>query len=606
MDLKEKLRTLPTQSGCYIMKDVNGNIIYVGKAKNLKRRVNSYFINNEKNVKTENLVKNIYDFDYIVTNTEYDCLMLENNLIKKYKPHYNILLKDDKNFPYIKINLKNDFPKLEITRKIQNDNAKYFGPYFAGISAYKIVEIVSLAYGIRTCNNKFSLTKPLDRPCINYDMGLCNAPCIHKISKEDYRANIQKAINFLNGETKDVQQILTDKMIKASEKENFELAILFREHLASLNRLKEKYLTQFVSNENIDVINYYFDGINACMSVLILRNGKLLGVENFNLLNLQNLVDIYSQFIMQYYSFNRISPNKIVVNNEFENKNDLEKWLTEKNNKKVEIIVPQKATKKKLLDMAKQNAQEYLQKSLSKEQNKQKRTIIACERLKQLLGLKSVPYRMECYDISHISGTNKVASMVVFKNGEPDKSAYRKFIIKTVEGNNDFASLSETLSRRLAELGGTDASFSQTPNLLIIDGGKGQLSSTVEVLEKYNKNIEIISLAKREEEVFVPYQSEPIVLRHSDISLQLLQRIRDEAHRFAITFHRNKRNKSMIKSELDNVKGLGEKRKKSLLKIFGSVENIKNSSLEELISKGKLPKQVALNVITKFEKINKK
>ena len=601
MELKEKLLSLPTGSGCYIMKDKQGNVIYVGKAKNLKRRVNSYFNRTQKNIKTENLGKNIYDFDYIVTNTEFDCLMRENNWMKKYKPHYNILLKDDKNFPYIKINLKEDYPKLEITRKVLNDQAKYFGPYFAGVSAYQILDIANFAYSLRTCSS--GLKKLPARECINYAMGLCSAPCIGKISKQDYRQNIDRAMEFLKGETKEVESILTSKMEKASENLNFELAIKLREQLRSLDRLKQKYLTQFTNHENIDVINGYTDGVNACISVLILRNGKMLGCENFNLIQVQSLAEVMPQFIMQYYSLNRVCPKKIILAENIDNAEQIEKWLSERNDGKVEIVVAQKGDKKKLLDVATNNAKEYLQKSLSKEQNRQKRTILACERLKELLKLKSVPYRMECYDISHISGTNKVASMVVFNNGEPEKSSYRKFIIKSVEGNDDFASLHETLTRRISELSGKDPSFSEKPNLIVIDGGKGQLSSTVSVLEKNNLDIEIVSLAKRIEEVYVPYQSDPIILKRSDLALQLLQRIRDEAHRFAITFHRNRRAKTMIVSELDSIKGLGEIRKKNLLKKFGSVENIKTLSLEELISKSGLPQNVAVNV---YNKLNNK
>lgn len=592
MELKEKLLSLPQQSGCYIMKDKSGNIIYVGKAKNLKRRVNSYFNRTQKTIKTENLVKNISDFDYIVTKTEYDCLILENNLIKKYKPHYNILLKDDKNFPYIFVNLKDDFPIFEVTRKLNKKNVKYFGPYFAGVSVYQILDIVNFAFGLKTCKTVFTAKKGLERACINYDMGLCTAPCIFKITKEEYKQRVLKAIEFLNGDTKEVEVLLKIKMEQASENLNFELAIKIREQLKALKRLKERYLTQFTHHENLDVIGLYNDGLNACVSVIIIRNGKMLGTENFNLLMQLDDADILSQFLMQYYSFNRIAPSNIVIESDFSSKTNCEKWLTEKFEKNVKFAVAQKGNKKKLIDIAKQNAKEYLQKSLSKEQNKSKRTILACERLQQVLGLKSVPYRMECYDISHISGTNKVASMVVFKNGEPEKSSYRKFIIKQVQGNDDFASLYETLSRRIKELNGTDTSFSQVPNLIVIDGGKGQLSSTVQVLQQHNLNIDIVSLAKREEEVFVPHSQEPVVLKRTDLALQLLQRIRDEAHRFAITFHRSKRAKSMLVSELDGIKGLGEKRKKLLLKTFGSVENIKNASANEIAQKTHIPQDV--------------
>lgn len=601
MDLKEKLLSLPTCSGCYIMKDINGNIIYVGKAKNLKRRVNSYFNRTQKNIKTENLVGNIADFDYIVTNTEYDCLMLENNLIKKYKPHYNILLKDDKNFPYIKINLKKDYPKFEITRKLKKDNAKYFGPYFAGVNAYQILDIVNYAFELRTCNENFSANKRLKRACIYYNMGLCSAPCIHNISKQEYLQNVQNAIDFLNGDTKRVQQILENKMNLASENLNFESAIKFREQLNALSRLKEKYLTQFTTHENIDLINGYFDGKNASMSVVLIRNGKMLGCENFNLFEANNLIDVLPQFIIQYYSMERLAPSKIYIAFDVPEKASLERWLIEKFNRQVKLLVARKGDKKRLLDLAENNAKEYLQKSLSKEQNKLDRTIYACERLKQVLNLQSVPYRMECYDISHISGTNKVASMVVFTNGDVDKTMYRKFIIKTVEGNDDFASLKETLDRRLNELNGKDISFSQKPNLIIIDGGKGQLNSTAQILNEHHINIDLISLAKQDEEIFTLHSVEPIKLKRNDLALQLVQRIRDEAHRFAITFHRQKRAQNMIESELSDVKGLGKTRQKHLIKKYGSVKNLKELTLEQMLSDKNIPKYVWIRIYEKLK-----
>ncbi|MBQ0017198.1 MAG: excinuclease ABC subunit UvrC, partial [Clostridiales bacterium] len=600
--LKEKLLSLPTCSGCYIMKDKDDNVIYVGKAKNLKRRVNSYFNRTQKNLKTENLVKNIKDFDYIITNTEYDCLILENNLIKKYQPHYNILLKDDKNFPYIKVNLKDDYPIFEITRKIKQDGSKYFGPYFAGVNVYEILNITNFAFGLKTCKQSINENKFLKNACINYAMGLCSAPCINNVSKEEYKQKVLKAVDFLNGDYTYIQNILEQKMNSASEKLNFETAIKIREQLNSLKRLKERYLTQFTTNSNFDVINGYFDGLNACLSVVIIRNGKMLGVENFNLISLDEKPEIISSFITQYYNFDRLLPHQIFVDVELSNKNQLEEYLTNNSGHKIEIKTAKIGDKLKLCKLAENNAKEYLQKSLSKEQTKQNRTIGACKRLQSLLNLSKTPLRMECYDISHISGTNKVASMVVFENGEPAKNMYRKFNIKAVEGNNDFACLNETLERRLNELTGKDVSFSKLPDLIIIDGGKGQLSATYPLLEKFNLKIDMISLAEREEEIYVPNNSLPIVLKRNDLALQLVQRIRDEAHRFAITFHRQKRAKTMILSELDNIKGLGLSRKKALIKKFGSVKNIKKATLEELSKTPSLPQNLAQIIFDYFKK----
>ncbi len=601
--LKEKLHTLPTQSGVYLMKDISGNIIYVGKAKNLKRRVNSYFVGNDKPIKTFNLVENIADFDYIVVASDTDAFLLENNLIKKYQPHYNILLKDGKNYPYIKINLKEDFPKLEITRKVKKDGAKYFGPYFNGISPEQILEIVARAFNLRTCNLKITeATKPV-RPCLNYDIGLCSAPCAHHISKQDYQKQVDEVIKFLKGDTASVYQILEQKMQSASENLNFEKAIEIREEIKALNLLKLRWTTQFSKLLNQDVVGYYSSGTNAVFTVTIIRDGKLMAVENFSMLDLQSFDTIASSFLMQYYSGNRTIPKKIVAPEDFADREILENFLSEKLGEKVSIIVAKKGANKKLCDIASINGKEYLEKSLGLIKTRQMQTIGAIERLKDVLKLESVPYRMECYDISNISGTNSVASMVVFLNGEPAKKHYRKFNIKTVVGSDDFASMKETLLRRLGELKkGEDDSFACRPNLIVVDGGKGQLSSVCQILSEQNENIAVCSLAKQDEEIFVPNQEESIKLKRSDVALQVLQRIRDEAHRFAITFHRSKRTKAMTKSVLDDVKGIGKVRKKELLNKFGSLENIKNSSLEELMLINGVTEAEAKAILEKLNK----
>ena len=582
--LKEKLLSLPTSSGVYLMKDTHNNIIYVGKAKNLKRRVNSYFIKNKKNEKTLNLVSNINDFDYILTNSELDALMLENNLIKKYQPYYNILLKDGKAFPYIKINTKDDFPRLEITRKIRKNNAKYYGPYFAGVDVHKLVELINSAFMIRKCNKTILENSKITRPCLNYSLGLCSAPCAKYITKDEYFDTLQKVHKFLQGDVEEVRQILIKKMDTASENLNFERALELREQIKYLDRLKVKLYTQLPKMYDADFFGYYSDEINAVISVLIVRDGKVLGCENYNIIDIDEKEIVLSSFISQYYSLNRTLPKEIVVDCDLLDKDSIEQFLYDKKKKSVSIIKSIKGTKHQLLQTSINNAKEYLEKSLTKQENKQKRTIKACERLKDVLHLSSVPYRMECYDISHISGTNKVASMVVFINGEPAKQHYRKFIIKTVEGNNDFASLMETLQRRLTELKTSkDISFSSKPNLIVIDGGKGQLSSVMQIVENMGVNdINFISLAKREEEVFTPHNNLPVILKKNDVALQLLQRIRDEAHRFAITFHRHKRAKNMTESELQKIDGLGKVKSKLLLDRFGSVDGIKQASIEEL------------------------
>ena len=580
--LKEKLLSLPTSSGVYLMKDKFGNVIYVGKAKNLKRRVNSYFIGNDKPIKTFNLVSNIATFDYIVTASDTDAFLLENNLIKKYQPHFNILLKDGKNYPYLKINLKDDYPKLDVTRKVKNDGAKYFGPYFNGISVVDIQKIVARAFSIRTCNLQLSSKKPI-RPCINYQMGLCSAPCANYISQADYRAQIDEVIKFLKGDTKNVEAILMQKMEQASDAQNYERAIEIREEIKCLNKLKQRYTTQFPTLFSQDVVGYYCSGTNAVFTVMIIRSGKLMGVENFTMIDLKDFASVASTFLMQYYSNSRQIPKKIVLPLQISDQAELQEYLTNQSGVPCEIVVAQKGKNKKLCDLATQNGKEYLEKSLGVIKTRQMKTIGAVERLQQVLSLPTVPYRIECYDISHISGTNAVASMVVFLNGDVAKSHYRKFIIKSFEGNDDFLSMQEVLTRRI-----------------VLDGGKGQLSSVEEIFKKLGVNIPLCSLAKQDEEIYVLNQSQPIVLPKSDVALQLLQRVRDEAHRFAITFHRSRRGKAMTKSALDDIKGIGDVKKHLLYKKFGTLQNIKNASVSELMLVKGVTEAEAVDILNKL------
>ena len=583
--LKEKLLSLPLSSGVYLMKDRSGNIIYVGKAKNLKRRVNSYFVGNDKPIKTFNLVSNIADFDYIVTASDTDAFLLENNLIKKYQPHFNILLKDGKNYPYLKINPNQDFPKIEITRKVKKDGAKYFGPYFNGISPSLILKIVERAFSLRTCSLKIEENSKPVRPCLNYSMGLCSAPCAKYITKQDYKKQVEEVIRFLKGDTKAVEMILADKMQLASDSQNYEKAIEIREEIKSLNLLKQRYTTQFSTLFNQDVVGYYSTGTHAVFTVMIIRSGKLMGVENFAMQDLQEFELATSSFLMQYYDANRVVPQKIVIPAEILDKEELQSYLSQKAEEKVEMVIAQKGKNKKLCDMAEANGKEYLEKSIGLIKTKEMRTLGAIEKLKDILHLKDAPRRMECFDISHTGGTNSVASMAVFLNGEPAKSHYRKFKIKSFEGNDDFASLREVLSRRMAELKtSTDQSFSSKPDLIIIDGGKGQLSSIMQIFEELEiHDIPLCSLAEQNEEIFVPWQNDSIRLKKSDVALQVLQRIRDEAHRFAITFHRSKRKNKMTTSVLDEIKGIGKVKKQMLFEKFGNIDAMKNASIKELM-----------------------
>ena len=600
VNLKEKLDNLPTSSGVYLMKDNLNNVIYVGKAKNLKRRVNQYFDSREKNLKTSLLVENIKNFDYILTNSEYDALMLENNLIKKYQPHYNILLKDGKNFAYLKIDLNKPFPKLELTRKVDfKKNVKYFGPYFNGISAYSVMDIVKYAYPLRSCNLK--LKKAEKRECLKYSLGECSAPCTNRICKEDYNKIVDDVIDFLNGDTQRVKEILTKKMLNSAELENYESAILYKNQLEMLDKINNKYTTQFAKKLNIDVVGNYYLNNNACLCVLIIRNGKMIGMESFNLINKLVEESDITNFFVQYYLNNKLIPNEIIVPDNFTGESVLEEFFIKNFDKKVIVEKAKIGTKKTLQNVANNNAKEYLEKSLNLENLKNERTIKACENLQKKLGLKQIPYRIEGYDISNISGTNKVASMVVFVNGEPLKSHYRKFRITSFEGPDDFRSMNEVIKRRMIELNkAEDESFSKTPNLILIDGGKGQLSSASSMLRQFNNDIELISLAKKQEEIFKEHESTPIVLNRNDYSLQLLQRVRDESHRFAITFHRNVRNKSELKSRLLEIDGVGEAKAKLIFNKFKTIDNIKNAKIDELIQIKGINEKLALDIIKHF------
>lgn len=581
--IKEKLKTLTTKPGVYVMRDKDGVVIYVGKAKNLKNRVSQYFRNSPKPSKVQAMVDNIDDFDYFITMSEMDALALESNLIKKEQPFYNILLKDGKQFPYIKINLKEPFPKFEIVRKVKKDGGKYFGPYFAGLDAREILKTINSAFKIRTCTSKITDSSMAKRECLNYSLGLCSAPCTKRCSKEEYRAEIEKAINFLNGNDDEIEDILTQKMNTASQNENFENAILMRERLKMIAKLKQRVVANLPKDVSKDVFAYQTDGLSGVVTNMVIRGGKILGIISYPCSDgeIEEEETLFN-FISQYYQ-NMIVPHEIILSHKLPSPHLLEeKW-----GKKVYFIDNPHGINKNLLDMAKENAKEYLEKHIEKDKLKYNNTLGAVKALKEKLSLKSLPSRMECYDISNISGTNKVCSMVVFKNGEPSKKDYRKFKIKTVKGSNDFASLEEALTRRLKRFKDQNGeSFKEKPDLLVIDGGKGQLSSCFEILDKSGlaEEIEMVSLAKRIEEVFKPNTSQPILLKPGSAELKLLQRLRDEAHRFAITYHRIIRTKKQTASVLDKIPGVGPKKRDALLKAFGTSEEIAKASPELLES----------------------
>lgn len=578
--VKNKLKKLTTSSGVYVMYSESGVVIYVGKAKNLKNRVSQYFNNSPKPAKVMAMVEKVATFEYFITPTERDAFALENNLIKRYKPFYNILLKDDKAFPYIKVNIKDDYPHFEVVRRItKKDGNKFFGPYISGISPYKLIRAINLAYPVRSCKN-FSTQKSVGRACLNYSLGLCSAPCMGAINKQDYKDYVENAISFLKGNDTEIEQILQEKMQLSVECENFEKAIEIRDILKMIASLKQKVVANLPKDVEYDVFSCVSDGIACVVCVLTIRSGKVLGVNNYALYDASlTEQETLCAFVLEYYKKHQL-PKTILTSIDIDCQ-DLQMFF-EDENKNVEVVCPQKGEKKKLVEMSTSNAKDYLEKNTETRQRHYEKTIGALENLKNILGLKKVPNRIECYDISNMGTTNKVASMTVFTAGRPNKDHYRKFIIKNVQGQNDFECLQEALERRIKENKGQDPSFSLLPDLFVIDGGKGQLAACQQVVKKYALDIDMISLAEKFDEVFLPNQSYPLMLKRGSSELRILQNIRDEAHRFAITFHRNLRAKKMLKSPLDEIKGLGKVKKQALFDKFETLEQIKKASVDEL------------------------
>jgi len=597
--IREKLKLLPDNPGVYIMLDKYQSIIYVGKARVLKNRVRQYFHNSPKPEKVMKMVENIADFNYIITNSEIDALALENNLIKKYKPKYNILLKDDKTYPYIKVNVKEDFPVFSITRKLRKDGAKYFGPYMGGINCKDILDTLQLSFNIRFCHTQVT-SKP-KRECLNYHIARCTAPCAHRVNKEEYAQQVKKAINFLEGNYKEAENLLKTKMLSASECENFELALDYKNKLSMLSKLEAKRITSLSKFIDADIIAYASNGLYSAVNILVTRKGIMQGGNSFAL-DEAHMSDgeALTAFIVQYYSNHEI-PSEIIVE-DFCEKELLECYFKEKSEKSVEISFVKQGVKSQLLKMARKNAQEYLEKSIDKIKHRDDMTVNACNRLQTLLNLKKYPRRMECYDISNVSGVDKVGSMVVFIDGEADRSSYRRFKIRTVEGANDFASLQEVLQRRLAKIGTKEEERFEKPDLIIIDGGKGQLSAVEEIFKRMNiSDIELVSLAKREEEVYTLYSEDSVKISHRDYSLKMLHRIRDEAHRFAITYFRNLHSKNSLSSVLSEIDGIGKAKRIALLERFGTIDKIMSASVEELSQVNGISKKIAENIKKYFE-----
>ena len=582
IDFKLKLKDVPENPGVYLMLDNEGNIIYVGKAKNLKNRLRQYFHNSVKTVKVMAMLEHVCDFRYIICATEVDALVTENNLIKKHSPQYNILLKDDKSYPFIRIDIKEDYPTISLVRTLKNDGAKYFGPYMQSVNIKDIFDLIHSAFRVRDCHR--DMTKPT-RPCLNAHLDRCLAPCSGKISKEEYQKEISKVVSFLKGNDREVERVLTDRMHHFADEENFEVALKYKEKLAVLDKLVRKQVSALPKDFNLDVFAYETNGIKMAVNMLVVRGGKLVGAENSVY---DGIDENLNSLLYQFYANNPPVCDEIITDGVVE-RDALETAISQLAGRKIHLLEPKQGVRKQLLDLAHTNAHDALEKHGTIEERKDIRTKGAVKQLRDVLSLKTLPKRIECFDISHISGVDKVSSMVVFEDGEPKKSHYRKFKIKTVEGNNDFASMKETLMRRLERLNNPDEedeSFSSIPDLIIVDGGKGQLGYALDALALQGRqDLEIISLAERNEDVYLGRDPKnAVVIPKDSVALQLIQRVRDEAHRFAITYHRTLHGKRMNETILTEVDGIGKKKSTELLKKFGSVENIRRATDEEIAS----------------------
>lgn len=603
------LKQLPTKPGVYLHKDHEGKIIYVGKAINLRHRVRSYFHSQVDSRKTDRLRRQIHDIEIITTDSELEALLLENTLIKKHKPRYNIRLKDDKRYPYIKVHWADDFPKVTVTRNVLKDGSRYFGPYMSAWAVHETLDTLRKVFPFLTCDR--IITGKDERACLYYDIKLCNGPCIGAVNRQAYREMIKELMAFLQGKSDHVQTNIREKMQKSAELLDFEAAARYRDQLKAIDQVIAKQKVISTANADQDVIAFARSEDATCVQLFFIRYGKLIGREYFMLENAEQTDDaeLLSSFLSQFYENATHIPRELLLPNEFDELHIVEQWLTQKRGTKVTLHVPQRGDKYELLEMVKNNAQDTINTVRQQWASDRSKHTLALSELQTQLQLPRPPVRIECYDIAHTQGSLTVASMVVFIQGAPAKTDYRKFNINT--GNDDYASMREVLTRRferyrasqqgelhtLDPLNSTtkESAWALLPDLLVIDGGKGQLHVANEVLQQFGlqHELSLISLAKREEEIFLPDQPLSILLPRDSQALYLLQRVRDEAHRFANEGHRARRSKVGLASILDGINGVGPKRRKALLTQFGSLEGIRGATVEELASVPGIPYEVA-------------
>jgi len=609
--IKDILNSVPDQPGCYLMKDQAGKVIYIGKAINLRHRVRSYFhASAQKNPRTSQLVANIHDIEWIIVKSELEALILEMNLIKENQPFFNVQLKDDKRYPYIKIHWADPFPRVSVTRKIEKDGSRYYGPYINVWAVNQTLDLLRKIFPYLTCSR--TITGDDQRACLYYDIQLCTAPCIGHISQEDYRDMIKELGAFLNGRTENISARLEEEMRQASADLKYERAAQIRDQLDAIQRIVEEQRiisTRFTDSDVIALADLEND---ACIQVFFIRGGKLTGREYFLVENIDQTADqdLLTEVIKQFYDQAPTIPPEILLPREIEEAKIIHQWLkSQRGGKKVELIVPRRGEKKKLVAMAAENAASMLKALKTQERSEQDRAEGALADLQSRLNLSSPPMRIECYDISNTQGTALVGSMVVFLDGRPEKAHYRQFNIRTVQGPDDYASMDEVLRRRFQRLVLSsaeeakpgvkpDPSFGALPDLILIDGGKGQLNRAAAVLSEFDllDTIPIAGLAKKYEEVFLPGNDYPVRFEKDSPGLHLLQRSRDEAHRFAITAHRKRRARKGLESSLEKIPGIGPSRRRELLKKFHTIQNIRDASLEELSQTPKITLKIAQSI----------
>ena len=587
--LEEKLRLLPDKPGVYIMKDENEKIIYVGKAISLKNRVRQYFQSGVPAYsKTAALVARIRDFEYIVTDTEMEALILECNFIKKYRPRYNILLKDDKMYPYIKVTLRDEYPQVFVTRNIKKDGSRYFGPYTDATAAHKTVEAINKILKLRVCKKNITRIKGKERPCLNYFINNCMAPCLEETTKEIYNESVSKAVRLLEGKIEDMITFLDKNMSEAAEVLDFEKAAEYRDSISAIRIVAEKQKIVYNNTSNQDVISFDTIENDVCFQVFFIRSGKIVGREHFVLKDqdVDNPSELLSEFIKQLYEGEMFIPGEILVPVELVDQQVVEDWLSKRRGFNVKITVPKKGDKKKLLEMVRENAEEILRTHVMRYRNNTLAAVNSANMLSELLGLKERPKRIEAYDISNIQGTDNVGSMVVFAEGRPDKKNYRRFKIKGFDGQDDYGSLKEVLERRFArwKKGGNGDGFGELPDLILMDGGKGQVTIAENVLKDVGLPIPVAGMVKdgKHKTRGLIFNGQEFDIRKKGEIIKLISHVQDEAHRFAINYHRSLRAKNSLLSVLDKVPGIGSARRKALILTFGSVKKIKESSVEEI------------------------